>query len=351
MFTFILPSGDPVGVVAGNIRISAWVLSTLEAFMRDLGLDYPAAARAVGIDPAVARDREARVPLRRAAQLLENVAHQTGNDAFGAQLGEAFRIGTVGTLDYVITNAPTLRDAFNDYVRFLGLVTDGFEADFVEQARFSYFVTHLPASFGPRAQLVDLRTSVRLIRIRQMLRDPSIPIVVELQRKRPKCIAEFKRIFGPRVRFEQRQNRIGIPTAALDRKLPAADPLLYHVAVEAAERALAELRRTTDTPAQVISVIGAALTHGTIDMAAAAKELGMSPHGLRSSLRQSGTNFRDLLDDTRRIMADHYIRETSLPMTEIAFLLGFSELSALSRVTRRWFGQTPRELRKRVSRA
>jgi hypothetical protein len=134
-------------------------LLTLEAFMRGQGLDYAGAARTAGIDPDVGRDQEARVPLQRVAQLLENVARETGNDAFGAQLGEAFSVGKVGALDYVISNAPTLRDAFNDYVRFLGLVADNFDARFVEEARFAYFVTHLPASFGPRAQLIDARAS------------------------------------------------------------------------------------------------------------------------------------------------------------------------------------------------
>jgi AraC-like DNA-binding protein len=46
-------------------------------------------------------------------------------------------------------------------------------------------------------------------------------------------------------------------------------------------------------------------------------------------------------------MAEHYIKETALPLTEIAFLLGFSELSAFSRAAKQWFGRTPRELRKR----
>lgn len=335
---------------SNDIRISARLLPLIEAFMRGQGLDYRSAARGVGLDPAVSRDREARVSMQRVAQLLENVARETGNDAFGAQLGETFQIGTAGALDYVISNAPTLRDAFNDYLRFLGLIADGFDDRFVEQARFSYFVAHLPASFGPRAQLLDTRAIARLIRIRHMLRDTSVPIVVEFERKQPKRIAEFRRIFGPRVRFGQRQNRIGVPTAALSRKLPAADPTLYQVVVEAAERALAEARRTTDATSRVISIIGATLPHGRTDMAAAAKELGVSQHSLRSLLREAGTNYRDLLDDTRRIMADHYVRETSLPMTEIAFLLGFSELSAFSRVSRKWFGQTPRALRKGGSR-
>ena len=338
-----------MGSSIGHRSITAQGLLTLEAFMRGRGLDYRRAVRAVGIDPAVAHDPDGRIPLRALAQLLERVARETDNDAFGAQLGETFRVGTVGTLDYVISNAPTLRVALTDYVRFLALVAEGLDTRFEEEQRVSYIVTHLPAAFGPRAQLVDATSSARLVRIRHVLRDPSFPVLVELQRNKPNAIDEFRRIFGPRVRFAQPENRIGFATSALDRKLPAADPHLYKVVVQAAKKALAERRQTTDTLFRVISFISASLPHGEVSIAAAARALRLPLHGLRRQLGQAGTTFRDLRDQTRKAMTEHYVYETSLPMTEIAFLLGFSELSAFSRAARNWFGRTPRELRKRAS--
>src|SRR5262245_38297002 len=120
--------------------------------MRSRGLDYRRSALAAGIDPAAAHDPEGRVPLRSVARLLEDAARETGNDAFGAQLGETFQIGTTGTLDYVISNAPTSRVALTDYVRFLALISDGLETRLEEGPRLSYMITHLPAAFGPRAQ-------------------------------------------------------------------------------------------------------------------------------------------------------------------------------------------------------
>ena len=160
------------------------------------------------------------MPLRRLAQMLENVARESGNDALGVQLGETFEIGAAGTIDYVIANAPTLRMALQDHVRFLHLVADGLETRLEEGSRTSYIVAHLPASFGPRVQLIDATLAVRVLRIRQVMRDPEFPISVELERKRPKKLDEFRRIFGARVRFEQDENRIGIASRALDEKLP-----------------------------------------------------------------------------------------------------------------------------------
>jgi AraC-like DNA-binding protein len=339
-----------MGSSTGQRTALAQTLITIERFMRAHRLDYQRAARAAGIDPAVATSPEARVPLRNLAQLLENVARETGNDALGAQIGATFQLGTTGTLDYVISNAPTLRVALNDYTRFLGLVSDGLDVRLEERPRMSCMITPTPAAFGPSTQLMDAQTAVRVARIRRIMRDASLPLSVELKRVRPKAIAEFRRIFGSGVRFEQAENRIGIATRALDEPLPAADPQLYKVLVQAANKALAESERTANPISRLISYISASLPHGDVEIAAAAEAVGLSPRQLRRQLAHADTTFRHVLYETRKSIADHYINETALTMTEIAFLLGFSELSAFSRAAKKWFGGTPRELRSRSRR-
>ena len=72
----------------------------------------------------------------------------------------------------------------------------------------------------------------------------------------------------------------------------------------------------------------------------------MSSRALQRELEKANTSFRDLVDETRKSMARQYLADTSLPLTEIAFMLGFSELSAFSRAARSWFGVSPSELRK-----
>jgi AraC-like DNA-binding protein len=65
-------------------------------------------------------------------------------------------------------------------------------------------------------------------------------------------------------------------------------------------------------------------------------------------LHHDGLNFKELVEVTRRDLALSYIRRRELPLSEIAFLLGYSELSAFSRAVRRWTGQSPRALRAHV---
>jgi AraC-like DNA-binding protein len=77
------------------------------------------------------------------------------------------------------------------------------------------------------------------------------------------------------------------------------------------------------------------------------KELGLTPGSLHRRLKAEGTSFLRLLDDTRRCLAHRYLLESSLKLTDIAARVGYSELSAFSRASRRWFGTSPRSFRRR----
>ncbi|HKZ95975.1 MAG TPA: AraC family transcriptional regulator [Hyphomicrobiaceae bacterium] len=327
--------------------ITARGLILLEAFMQSRGLDYHRAVRDVGIDPAVVQDPEAELPLRSIMQLMENVARESGNDAFGTQVGASYQIGLVGASDYAMCNAPTLRAALTDYVRYLGLAAKGLNARFVEGPGKSYVSWDLPAALGPHTQFIGAVLAAQAVRIRHIMCDPSFPIFVDLQRSSPQALDEFTRIFGPRVCFEQPHDRIGVPTNTLNRPPGAADPQLYRVIVRCAEKALAERDEASDTVLRLTSHITEALPHGPVDFAAAAKSVGMSPRELRRELEREHTTFRDLVDETRKTLTAHYINDTALAMTEIAFLIGFSQLSAFSRAVKKWFGTAPRELRKK----
>jgi AraC-like DNA-binding protein len=56
-------------------------------------------------------------------------------------------------------------------------------------------------------------------------------------------------------------------------------------------------------------------------------------------------SFADVLDDARKGIAELYVREPGVALTEIAYLLGFSEPSAFSRAFQRWYGKPPSRYR------
>ena len=67
----------------------------------------------------------------------------------------------------------------------------------------------------------------------------------------------------------------------------------------------------------------------------------MSQRSFQRRLRELGLTYRELLDQTRHELARRYLDDPAKSVTEITFLLGFSEQSAFTRAFRHWSGMSP----------
>ncbi|HEC27060.1 MAG TPA: AraC family transcriptional regulator [Gammaproteobacteria bacterium] len=71
-----------------------------------------------------------------------------------------------------------------------------------------------------------------------------------------------------------------------------------------------------------------------------------SKRSLQRKLHEKGTTFKTILTEVREDLALKYIHDRKLTLTEISFMLGFSEMSSFSRAFKRWTGESPKEFRK-----
>ncbi|RKZ80269.1 MAG: AraC family transcriptional regulator, partial [Gammaproteobacteria bacterium] len=76
-----------------------------------------------------------------------------------------------------------------------------------------------------------------------------------------------------------------------------------------------------------------------------AASLFMSQRTLQRRLEENNTSFKQLVNEVRQDLADTYLNDSSLTLTEISFMLGFSEMSAFSRAFKRWSGKSPTDYR------
>ena len=76
-----------------------------------------------------------------------------------------------------------------------------------------------------------------------------------------------------------------------------------------------------------------------------ASELNISARSVRRRLEEQGQNFRTLLDDVRKELAEAYLSTNTLALSEVAYMLGFSSQSAFSRAYQRWHGVAPSHVR------
>ena len=151
----------------------------------------------------------------------------------------------------------------------------------------------------------------------------------------------------PRISFDQPLNSITVAAATLALPMPNADPQLFHLVKRFCEEEI-ERQKSTNHPLNGIrEAMIRCLHQGSFGPQHVSKELGLTPGSLHRRLKAEGTSFLRLLDDTRRCLAHRYLLESSLKLTDIAARVGYSELSAFSRASRRWFGTSPRSFRRR----
>jgi AraC-like DNA-binding protein len=96
----------------------------------------------------------------------------------------------------------------------------------------------------------------------------------------------------------------------------------------------------------VENIVSPLLPHGQGRANLVAQRLGMSERTLERRLVDEGVNFSKVLQDLKATLAIRYLAEDDMPISRIAWLLGFEEVSSFSHACRRWTGKSPRELRR-----
>jgi len=116
-------------------------------------------------------------------------------------------------------------------------------------------------------------------------------------------------------------------------------------------RRLGDLEDAASVSDQVKAVLLEGLPSGRTSIEETCKRLAMSKRTLQRRLRLEGTTFGELLEDTRRVLALHYLQNTGITSSEIGFLLGFGETSSFYRAFHAWTGSTPETKRRELAEA
>ena len=110
---------------------------------------------------------------------------------------------------------------------------------------------------------------------------------------------------------------------------------------------LARLQSRRSFGRKIHRLISKQMATEKIDADTLARQCHMSRQTLYRKLKKEGLSFQGLVEQVRQDKALRYVAGDQYALGEIAFLLGFSELSAFSRAFKRWTGTSPAEYRAR----
>ena len=151
-----------------------------------------------------------------------------------------------------------------------------------------------------------------------------------------------------RVEFDAEFNGFSLPLRVVDQRLSGGNEQLAQMNDHIAVKYLAHINKS-DIINQVKTCILDEITEGNATEAAAANALHTTKRNLHRKLQAQGTTFKQLLTETRQELAEQYINDSTLSLTEISYLLGFSEASSFTRSYKRWIGLPPSEARRRAN--
>jgi AraC-like DNA-binding protein len=154
----------------------------------------------------------------------------------------------------------------------------------------------------------------------------------------PNDIAEYERILQCPVRGRASWNGWELSRAAMQVPLRRRDPMLGHWLERQAAEILARQPKNGDLREEVLGILSAQATVGDMRLEAVARRLAVTPRTLQRRLARAGTSFEMLCDQARKAAAETYLANTALSISEVTYLLGYSEPTSFHRACRRWFG-------------
>jgi len=197
----------------------------------------------------------------------------------------------------------------------------------------------------PRRQGIELFVGY-LFRILQELLGPSWkPRRVLFTHSAPASLTRHVAMFGRIVDFDAEFNGIVCGAGDLAGLLPTADPVMARYARQYLD---AMISRPDMTLADKVRwLVRDMLPLGRCSVDKVAQHLGVDRRTVHRHLAQSGETFSSLVDEVRGELAENYLEGNKGRLADVADLLGFSALSALSRWHKRHFGFTLTERRSR----
>jgi AraC-like DNA-binding protein len=327
------------------MTVFAPLLSFIWDSAKNFGLDPGELFSEAGIDPALRMDINARISGEK-LDLLTWIAMQKSNDeAFVFHLTEHLHPSYLGVMGYAWLASANLREAFERLSRYQKVISDTGFIQLEDQG--DTLCVHVeydaPALHDPNLrELMRLTNAVKLCRMNAG--ESFQPKKVQFKQPEPDRAAAYYSFFHCELEFDSDSSTLQIDREAADRPLSGANAQLETLFEQQIVEYLARLDKD-DIIGRTQAAIFKQLPSGRASIEEIAGKLGTSTRTLRRKLKDAGTSYKDLLAETRQELGKRYIRDKSLSLTEVAFMLGFSDSSSFSRAFRGWTGQSPSAFR------
>jgi AraC-like DNA-binding protein len=322
------------------------ISSLLPGRLAEHKLAIPALLQRAGLPAAFFQQEKIYATTAELFALWNAVGEMSPDPGIGLKLGAEPRLERYHPAAVAAVCSRTYHDALQRMSRYkqltcpeaIQITTDREEAT-VE------FIYHEADNNEPEV-LIDMALAWILSVGRRGTNGQITPLRLDLKRS-PQRREQLEAHFGCRLKFKAGRNALLFRKSDLDRPFVTYNEELLAAIGAQLETELQAKLSTADLGEQVKRTLKRSLAGRRPTLQDVAQELGMSTRTLQRRLGEAAITFQQLVEDTRRELAHHYLKHSSVELNETAFLLGYEDANSFFRAFHRWEDTTPGEWRTR----
>jgi len=307
-----------------------------------------ASARLAGWDPA-----QSRLPLASLVALFQSALTLTGRRDLGLEFGRQVRPDTFDVLGYALMTCRNLGEAIGLVPLYRRVVFDsGYSETHIAlegaNVKLSWVVLPEATRAGlPYCDLLAESLIASWFGLGRWITGADMPLAeVRFRHAAPEDTVPFASFFGCPVRFAAGENALLFAHELLEQPLLQADAELNLAMRDEARKFIDRQQGDDDIAVQVRQMLVPLMPKCEASLKHVAAGLGITPRTLQRRLAGADFSFQDVLDATRRELAQVYLRDPALSALDVALLLGYAEQSSFTRAFRNWFSISPSAWRK-----
>jgi len=320
--------------------------STWAQRFADHQIAVTALLRHAGLPTGLFKQEKVHVTTAELFALWRSVSEMSSDPAIGLKLGTEPRFERNHPSAIAVICSRSLGDALERIARYKQLTCPE-EIRIDRKAQDTSVEFFYSEAKEPQPDvLVDLVLSWILGVGRQGTNVHITPLRIELTRP-VKHRGLLESHFGCRVLFKAGRNALIFRSGDLDRPFVTHNEELLTIIGTHMESELKARNVNVNVAEQVKDTLRRSLAGKRPTLQDVGRELGMGARTLQRRLTDAGITFQQVVEETRRELAHHYLKQHSVELSEAAFLLGFEDANSFFRAFHVWEGTSPSEWRTR----
>jgi len=332
-----------------RMSLFAPLASSLWKQIESYGLEPAALFKEAGVDPESIFDSGTRISAESFERLFDRAIELSGDPWFGLRAEEYFRPAHLGALGFAWLASSSIRTAFTRTSRYARMINDRLTVTLADEGENLVVTFDAHRSSVHASIREDMQLSIATKCCRAIAGNQFQASLMHFTHAEPADTGYYYSLFRCPLEFGAASTCMLIPREDANQRLAGSNEELARLNEHVVVKYLAHTAKT-DIVNRVKAAILDGLSSGRVSEMSVADALHMTARNLHRKLQKENTSFKFQLNEVRQELAEQYIKDRSITLTEMSFMLGFSEVSSFSRAYKNWTGKAPSAARGAVAR-